>query len=83
MSLSDHPATSESGISASLRYRLILKAQKVRERLGSGDLGIANPFPVKPTGMHWRRYERLRERHDQALRESIRLLTPSFSKQDS
>jgi hypothetical protein len=64
----------------SLRYRLILKAQKVRERLGGDDLGVANPFPPKPKGMHWRRYDRLHARHDQAVRESIGLLKPSFSK---
>jgi hypothetical protein len=56
-----------------LRYRLILKAQKVRERLG-GDLGVANPFPAKPKGMHWRRYDRLRARHNQAVEESLKLL---------
>jgi hypothetical protein len=56
-----------------LRFRLILKGQKVRERLG-GDLGVANPFPDKPRGMHWRRYERLRTRHDQALEQSLSLL---------
>jgi hypothetical protein len=56
-----------------LRYRLILKAQKVRERL-RGDLGVANPFPAKPRWMHWRRYERLRARHDQAVEESLKLL---------
>jgi hypothetical protein len=56
-----------------LRYRLILKAQKVRERLG-GDLGVANPFPAKPKGMHWRRYDRLRARHDQAFERSLMLL---------
>jgi hypothetical protein len=55
------------------RYRLILKGQKVRERLG-GDLGVCNPFPAKPKGMHWRRYERLRARHDQAVTESLKLL---------
>lgn len=59
---------------AGLRYRLTLKAQKVRERLGSDDLGIANPFPAKPKGMHWQRYERLHARHDQALNESLKLL---------
>jgi hypothetical protein len=57
-----------------LRYRLILKAQKVRERLGSGDLGVANPFPPKPKGMHLLRYERLRARHDLAVEESLKLL---------
>ena len=34
---------------AGLRYRLILNAQKVRERLGGADLGVANPFPPKPS----------------------------------
>jgi hypothetical protein len=56
-----------------LRYRLILKAQKVRERLG-GDLGVANPFPAKPKRMHWKRYKRLRARHDHAVEQSIKLL---------
>ena len=55
------------------RYRLILKAQKVRERLG-GDLGVANPFPPNPKGMHWQRCERLRARHNQALEQSLMLL---------
>jgi hypothetical protein len=57
-----------------LRHRMILKGVKVRERLGSHDLGIANPFPTKPKGMHWQRYERLRARHDQALEQSLALL---------
>ena len=48
----------------SVRYRLILKAQKVLERLRGADLGIANP----------RRYDRLRARHDQALQQSLMLL---------
>jgi hypothetical protein len=56
-----------------LRYRLILKAQKVRERLG-GNLGVANPIPAKPKGMHSKRYERLRARHDQAVKESLGLV---------
>jgi hypothetical protein len=57
-----------------LRHRMILRGVKVRERLGSHDLGIANPFPPKPKGMHWQRYERLRARHDQALEQSLALL---------
>jgi hypothetical protein len=58
----------------SLPYRLILKGQKVRERLGWHDLGIANPFPPRPKGMHWQRYDRLRARHDRALEQSLTLL---------
>jgi hypothetical protein len=32
------------------------------------------PFPSEPRGMHWRRYERLRARHDQAVERSLKLL---------
>ena len=53
----------------SLRYGLILK-----ERLGSRNLGVANPFLAKPRGMHWRRYERLRAWHDHAVEQSLKLL---------
>jgi hypothetical protein len=49
-------------------YRLILKAQKIRERL-EGNLGVLDDFPPKPKGMHWRRYQRLRQTHDQAASE--------------
>ena len=58
---------------AALRYRLILKGQKVRERLG-GELGVLSPFPARPKGMHWRRYRRLRKRHDEAVEKSLALL---------
>jgi hypothetical protein len=60
---------------AAPRYRLILKAQKIRERLGA-DLGVINAFPDKPKGMHWRRYNRLRAVHDQAVGSSLAMLTP-------
>jgi hypothetical protein len=59
---------------ASPRQRLILKGQKIRERLG-GELGVLCPFPNKPKGMHWRRYDRLRHQHDQAVRDSLGTLT--------
>jgi len=60
---------------ATPQYRLILKAQRVREELG-GDLGVANAFPEKPKGMHWQRYNRLRAVHDQAVGSSLAMLTP-------
>jgi hypothetical protein len=60
---------------AAPQYRLILKAQKIREQLG-GNLGVVNAFPDKPKGMHWRRYARLRLVHDQAVGNSLARLTP-------
>ena len=60
---------------AAPQYRLILKAQRVREQLG-GDLGVANAFPEKPKGMHWQRYNRLRAVHDQAVGSSLAMLRP-------
>ena len=60
---------------AAPQYRLILKAQKIREQLG-GDLGVTNAFPDKPRGMHWQRYNRLRAVHDQAVGSSLAMLTP-------
>jgi hypothetical protein len=55
---------------AAPRQRLILKAQKVREQLG-GKLGVLDVFPDKPKSMHWRRYNLLRQLHDQAVQDSI------------
>ena len=60
---------------AAPRYRLILKAQKIRERLG-GDLGVTNAFPDRPKGMHRQRYDRLRAVQDQAVGSSLAMLTP-------
>ena len=64
---------------AAPRYRLILKAQKIRERLG-GDLGVINAFPDRPKGMHWRRYNRLRAVHDQAVGNSLTMRRPFFDR---
>ena len=52
------------------RYRLIMKAQKIRRQLG-GSLSMVDSVPPKPRGMHWKRYERLRQRHDLAARQGL------------
>ena len=38
--------------------RALLKTQRIREKLG-GSASLAEPFPDKPKGMHWRTYGRL------------------------
>jgi hypothetical protein len=45
--------------------RLLRKAQNIRQRLG-GSASIAEPFPWKPKGMHWKTYWRIRERSEDA-----------------
>jgi len=56
------------------RHRLILMAQKIRERLG-GSLSMLDAFPPKPKGMHWKRYDRLRRRHDAATQQAFGMTT--------
>ena len=45
-------------------YRALHKAQAIRERLG-GSANMTESFPEKPTGMHWKTYERLWWEHDE------------------
>jgi hypothetical protein len=45
-----------------------MKARKIRARLGGDWSGFE--FPDKPRGMHWRTYERWREKHDAAVAKS-------------
>jgi hypothetical protein len=45
------------------------KRRKIRERLG-GSPNLLEPFPDKPPGMHWRTYNRLKERAEQAEQRS-------------
>jgi hypothetical protein len=47
----------------SLRHRGIGKARKIRIGLGAGP-NLFDAFPVRPKGMHWRTYNRLRHLHD-------------------
>jgi hypothetical protein len=47
------------------RDRNIAQARKIRKRLG-GDSNVLDPLPSKPSGMHWRTYDRLRRRHNRA-----------------
>jgi hypothetical protein len=48
--------------------RRAIAARKIRARLGSNRSGIE--FPDKPRGMHWRTYERWREKHEAAVAKS-------------
>jgi hypothetical protein len=50
-----------------------MKAQKIRRQLG-GSLSMVDGFPPKPRGMHWKRYERLRQQHDSAARRGLGML---------
>ena len=45
--------------------RALCRAQTIRERLG-GSANMTKPFPEKPKGMHWERYERLWWEHQEA-----------------
>jgi len=42
-----------------------MKAQNIREKLG-GPRNLLAPFPFKPKGMHWQKYEKLHWRSEQA-----------------
>jgi hypothetical protein len=62
---------------ASRRHRLLIKAQKIRERLG-GNRAVGDDFPAKPKGMHWRRYEWLQRIHDDAADTGVALIAADF-----
>lgn len=50
--------------------RLLRRGHRIRLRLG-GELGALNLFPLKPKGMHWRTYWRLR--HEGVMAEEAGL----------
>jgi hypothetical protein len=52
------------------RDRHLLRAQRIRERLG-GSRSMMEDFPPKPKGMHWQRYDRIREVHDRAAEQAL------------
>ncbi len=53
------------------------RAQDIRRQLG-GDGNLFDLFPEKPKGMHWKTYERRRERSERAAHESMRLALERF-----
>ncbi len=55
------------------RDRYLLRAQRIRERLG-GSRSVIEDFPAKPRGMHWRRYDRIREIHDRAADQALGMI---------
>lgn len=55
------------------RDRHLLRAQRIRERLG-GSRSMMEDFPPKPRGMHWRRYDRIREVHDRAADQALGMI---------
>jgi hypothetical protein len=58
----------------SLWCRGLGKAQKIRAQLG-GSSNMAEVFPDRPKGMHWRTYDRLRHAHDLAQQKATMGLT--------
>jgi hypothetical protein len=52
------------------RHRLILRAQYIRQSLG-GTANILEDFPPRPTGMHQKRYSRMRAEYDRLTRKAL------------
>ena len=44
--------------------RACTRAHTIRKNLG-GSVSLCDSFPLKPKGMHWRTYDRLKQEHDE------------------
>lgn len=58
--------------------RAIRRADKIREKLGWKP-GIANPDGWKPTGMHWKTFEKLTAQHDAFVQVSLTGIAKRFN----
>jgi hypothetical protein len=61
--------------------RYLNQAQKIRMKLG-GSANMLQPFPDKPSGMHWDTYFRLRERSEAAANNSYVLTMQWLDRRD-
>lgn len=52
------------------RHRHILRAQRIRQRLG-GSANMFEEFPPRPKGMHRTRYRHMQAEHDRASRKGL------------
>lgn len=57
--------------------RAVRKADRLRDKLG-WEPGILNGSGLKPVGMHWRTFERLKAKHDALVGESLAGVTKQF-----
>ncbi|MBU4298408.1 MAG: hypothetical protein KJ862_21365 [Proteobacteria bacterium] len=60
-----HPSLAYGSQKEARHYRLMRKADMIKERLG-GKSGRDYPFPWKPMNMHWKTYWRLRKEAEKA-----------------
>lgn len=77
----DLPYSSQQETPADRRYR---KVRKIRDRLGASPNLMASIWPwQKPTGMHWRTWERLRAQEEHVQWEILRDLETFLVRQSA
>jgi hypothetical protein len=54
--------------------RAMAASDKINNRLGSQESFMYSPFPIKPKGMHWETYSRLRRRSLRYEQRAVRAL---------